>query len=177
VRFQLFSKPARRLLAVFAVTTVGWLARAQPALATPKPEPTLTLTPVCVADGNPVFQVWPSGTGWPPNTLVWLKALSGYFAIPGAILGSYTDASGSFGGFGIGLFGPDWGFTTVEAWVDANNNYEPDPDEIHAIARIDNPCGPPTLTKKEQCKDSGYITLAFKVQGECVAYVEPESKP
>jgi hypothetical protein len=159
------------VVAVIAVMAVGWLA--YPASAATKP--TLTLTPVCQDDFGPVWQIWPSGTGWPANTEVRLKVLTGYAT--GAILGVSTDAAGSFGGFGFGTQGPNiWGFVTVQAFVDTNQNAQLDPGEINTIARIDNPCSAPTLTK-EKCRDGGYSALRFNSQGECVAFVQRGSKP
>jgi hypothetical protein len=36
---------------------------------------------------------------------------------------------------------------------------------------------PPSPTNKAQCKNGGYVRFGFKNQGQCVAFVQPASKP
>jgi hypothetical protein len=165
----------RWLLFVCLVSAVC-LALPSVAGATKSANPTLILEPDCYTDPDygQVYGVSISGTGFPPNTTVSFAATSGrlHDMLGNSGSNANTDEFGNFGWGGVGLFEP-LGFTTGVAYDDQNHDNTLEPGElIYTTTRIDNPCGPPTLTSSQQCKDDGYTKLAFKTQGECVAYVE-----
>jgi hypothetical protein len=147
-----------------AASIVGLLVFAPSAFAAPR----LTLTPSCDLPNTPFgFDV--TGTGFPPNQAV-------NVITPNARVRTGTDVDGRLSPVFFGSPPPGFGFLRVLAYEIHDLDLDVDPDEaLLATAFIDNPCGPPTLTK-DQCRKGGWRDFDFKGQGQCIRFVQQGPK-